>query len=291
MAARALMVRSALRMALPLTTTLRWRARRLSASVVTVFAIALATAASAAAQWVNLPLPGTPRTPDGKPNLTAPAPRTPDGKPDLSGIWMIDRPPGAPSGTGLTGLEYYVPPAFVFPFRPAAEALYKHRRFDLLGSGRPSDHCLPHSVPDAMLPASPFKIVQSPGLTIVLFEAFTHYRQIFTDGRQLPTDPNPAWFGYSIGMWDGNTFVVDSRGFNDKTWLDDSGHPHTDALHTIERFGRRDFGHLDMEVTIDDPKAYTKPWSVTIHFALVPDTELIENICENEKDSAHLAGK
>jgi hypothetical protein len=240
------------------------------------------------AQWTHVTIPGIPRTPDGKPNLGASAPRT-SGKPDLSGIWQIVRPTHAPSGTGLTGLEYYLPEGFKLPYRPAAEALYNKRHYDQLGAGRPSDHCLPHSVPDAMLPASPFKIVMTPTLTAILFEEFTQYRQIFTDGRTFPTDPNPTWFGYSIAHWEGDTFVVDSRGFNDRTWLDDSGHPHSDALHTIERFRRPTFGQLDLDVTIDDPKSYTKPWNVALHFGLLADTELIENVCENEKDSRHFS--
>jgi hypothetical protein len=239
------------------------------------------------AQWTHIDLPATPRTADGKPDLSARAPMTADGRPDLGGIWQIVRPSRAPSGTGLTGLEYHVPEGFVFPFQPEAEKLFKHRRYDLVGAGRPSDHCLPHSVPDAMLPASPFKIVMTPGLTMILFEEFTQYRQIFTDGRGFPPDANPTWFGYSIGRWDRDTFVVESRGFNDRTWLDDSGHPHSDALHTIERFHRRNFGALDLDVTIDDPVSYTRPWTVSLHFGLLPDTELIENICENEKDTSH----
>ncbi len=135
------------------------------------------------------------------------------------------------------------------------------------------------------------KIVQTPGLTILLFEEFNHYRQIFSDGRIRPPDLNPAWFGYSTGKWEGSTFVVDSRGFNDQSWLDDVGHPHTEALHTIERFHRRDFGRMDVEVTIDDPKAYTRPWSATISFTLLPNAELIEDICENERDVRHMIGK
>jgi len=242
--------------------------------------------AAGSAQWLHLPLPGTPRTREGKPDLSAPSPRAADGKPDLSGIWQIARPPNAPSGTGLTGLEYYVPPGFEFPFRPESAALFTQRRYQQLGAGRPSDHCLPHSVPDAMLPASPFKVVQVPGLTLVLFEEYLKYRQIFTDGRAHPAEMNPAWFGYSIGRWDGDAFVVETRGFNDKSWLDDSGHPHSDAMRTIERFRRPSFGRLDLDVTIDDLKAYTQAWTVTLHFTLQPDTELIENICENEKDSA-----
>jgi len=155
-------------------------------------------------------------------------------------------------------------------------------------------HCLPHGVgvPDAMLvSAIPFKIVQTPGELMVLFEEFNQYRQIFTDGRSLPKDPNPAWFGYSIGKWEGNTFVVESAGFKEGTWLDNGGHPHTDALHITERFRRPNFGTLEMDVAIDDSKAYPKAWkSATVHFKLLPDTELIEHLCENEKDAAHLTG-
>ena len=157
-----------------------------------------------------------------------------------------------------------------------------------MGAGRPSERCLPHGIPDAMLPATPFKIAHTPGLKLILYEQESRFRQVFTDGRPLPVDPNPAWLGYSVGRWDGDTFAVETSGFNDRTWLDDSGHPHTDALRTTERFHRRDFGHLDLALTIDDAKAYTRPWSITIPFAILPDTELIENICENEKDAARL---
>jgi len=142
------------------------------------------------------------------------------------------------------------------------------------------------------VPGYPFKIIQTPGETILLEEEFNQYRQIFTDGRAAPVDPNPAWFGYSIGRWEGDTFVVETTGFGDQSWLDNGGHPHTDALHLTERFRRRNFGSLELDVTVDDPKAYTKPWkSATVHFELLPDTELIEHLCENEKDAPHLLGK
>jgi hypothetical protein len=237
----------------------------------------------ASAQWVKVPLPGTPRTPDGKPNLTAPAPKTPDGKPDLSGIWTTN------SGKYLENLAGE---GAEVPIQPWAAAIYKERH-DTLGRDKPQVRCLPHGAPDAMLvPGYPFKIVQTPGETIILEEEFNQYRQIFTDGRAMPVDPNPAWFGYSIGKWEGDTFVVQTTGFNDGSWLDNGGHPHTDALHLTERFRRRNFGNLELEVTIDDPKAYTKPWkSVTIPFVLLPDTELIEHLCENEKDAPHLLAK
>lgn len=256
-------------------------AKRLHASIATM-AMLCVMAGPASAQWLKLPLPGTPRLPDGNPNLTAPAPRTPDGKPDLSGIWRVDagRYLGNLAGVGAD-----------VPMQSWAAALYKER-LDSLGKDKPQVRCLPHGVPDAMLvPTIPFKIVQTPGVLVVLYEEFNQYRQIFTDGRALPVDPNPTWFGYSIGKWEGDVFVVDTAGFNDQTWLDNGGHPHTDALHVTERFRRRNFGTMEMEVTIDDPKAYTKPWkAATVRFNLLPDTELIEHLCENEKDAAHLVG-
>ena len=244
------------------------------------------------AQWLNYPTPGTPRTPDGKPDLSAPAPKTTDGRPSMSGIWTRARGPNTPSSNpaGLPGiLTYYMPKDAVIPMQPWAEALFNERSAKF-GAGRPSQRCLPHGIPDAMLYGGPMKIVQGPGLTIILFEEFNHYRQVFTDGRPFPRDTQPAWFGYSIGKWEGDAFVIDTMGFNDQTWLDDSGHPHTDAMHTTERFRRSDFGHMEMELTIDDPKAYTKPWSVNIGFNLLPDTDLIEDICDNEKDNAHIEG-
>ena len=255
-------------------------AKRWRASVATV-AMLFAMAGPAPAQWLKLPLPGIPRLPDGTPNLTAPAPRTPDGKPDLSAIWHTD------AGQRLVGEGVEV------PMQPWAAAVYKER-LDSLARDKPQVRCLPHGVPDGMLIGSiPFKLIQTPGVLVVLFEECTHYRQIFTDGRTLPIEPSPTWFGYSIGKWEGDTFVVDTAGFNnDGSWLDNGGHPHTDALHVTERFRRPNFGTMEMEVTIDDPKAYTKPWkSTTVHFKLLLDTEIMEHLCENEKDAAHLVGK
>jgi hypothetical protein len=257
-------------------------ARRLRDAIGAI-AILCVMAGPAPAQWLKLPLPGTPRMPDGKPDLTAAVRRTPDGKPDLSGIWTTN------SGKYLDNLAGE---GAEVPMQPWAAKLYKERR-DSLGRDKPQVRCLPHGAPDAMLvPGYPFKIIQTPGETILLEEEFNQYRQIFTDGRALPVDPNPAWFGYSIGKWEGDTFVVETTGFSDQSWLDNGGHPHTDALHLTERFRRRNFGSLELEVTVDDPKAYTKPWkSVTVHFELLPDTELIEHLCENEKDAPHLLGK
>jgi hypothetical protein len=233
-------------------------------------------AGTVAAQWLSIPLPGTPRTPDGKPDLNAATPRTADDKPDLSGIWHADSPRWnenlVPEGTGA-------------PMLAAAAELYKHR-VETQGWDRPMTYCMPHGVPDAMtVPGLPFKILQMPGVTVLLFEEFHKYRQIHTDGRQLPVDPDPAWYGYSIGQWQNDTFVVESAGFREGSWLDNSGHPHTDALRTTERFRRVNFGHMEVDVTIDDPKAYSRPWkSDTIRFTLQPDTELLEHLCENNRD-------
>ena len=152
----------------------------------------------------------------------------------------------------------------------------------------PTTRCLPGGVPFSMILPFPFKIIQTPGLMVVLFEGDSFNRQIYTDGRKHTADPQPTWMGYSTGTWDADTLVVDTVGFNDKTWLDASGHPHSDALHTVERMHRRDFGHLDVEVTFEDPKMYSKPFTVKFSARLLPDTDIQETVCaENEKDRSH----
>jgi len=260
-----------------------------------LFTIALLLAGSLplCSQWLHYPSHGIPRTKDGKPDLTAPALKGPDGHPNLSGVWAIEYSPRAAARMRNEAvgpnLRDFMPEGTEIPLQAGAAALYKQRS-EKLGGGRPSEHCLPHSIPDAMTVSS-FKIVQMPELTIILYEEFNHFRQIFTDGRPLSADLNPAWFGYSIGGWEGNALVVETRGFNDQSWLDDYGLPHTEALHTTERFERRDVGHMDLKVTIDDPKAHTKPWSADLRFKLLPDTDLLEDICDNEKDAQHQVGK
>jgi hypothetical protein len=242
-------------------------------------ALGVLLAAPAAAQWLNVPQASTPRTPDGKPNLTAPPPRTPDGKPDFSGIWI--RPRGvAPGSGGRDGIAAGVEVLF----QPSAEALYTARA-ENSGKGTPSERCLPHGITKAVSVPEPFKIVQTPDLIVILLEEFNHHRQVFMDGRPAPARRAPTWFGYSRGGWDGDTLVIDTTGFRDEQWLDFRGHPATDALHLVERYRRRDFGHLEVQFTIDDPKAYVKPWNVTMTFDLLPDTELIEHVCENERDT------
>jgi len=243
-------------------------------------AFVCAMGGTATAQWVSLPLPGTPRTPDGKPNLNAPTPHVADGKPDLSGVWHADT---------MRYNENLLPVGTQAPMLPWAAELYKHR-VDTHGFDRPMTFCMPHGVPDAMTVAGlPFKILQTPGETVVLFEEFHKYRQIHTDGRKLPVDPDPAYYGYSIGRWDGDTFVVETAGFKEGSWLDNSGHPHTEALRETERFRRINFGRMELTVTIDDPKAYSRTWtSDTLHFLLQPDTELLEHLCENNRDLGSL---
>jgi len=244
-------------------------------------ALVCATGGTAAAQWLSLPVPGTPRTPDGKPNLNAPAPRTADGKPDHSGIWKLDNRRHNPNANLLSkGVEP--------PMLPWAVELYK-RRIATHGYDRPMTVCLPHGVPDGLTSPYGFKLIQTPVVIVHLYEEFTKYRQIHTDGRQLPVDPNPQYYGYSVGRWEGDTFVVDTAGFKEGSWLDNDGHPHTDALRTTERFRRVNFGSIEVVVAIDDPKAYSRPWTAeTMRLVLQPDTELLEHLCENNRDLGRL---
>jgi hypothetical protein len=249
-------------------------------------AVALIVSATSYAQWLSHPTAGTPRLPDGRPNLSAPAPKKLDGKSDLSGIWEVVGDLVNPEHGRIRSKYVYNIAADLPngpPFQPWAKALYDERQKGL-GAGAPTERCLPHGIPDAMLTRElPFKIVQNPGFTIILYEEFNNWRQVFTDGRELPVDPQPAWLGYSIGRWEGDSFVVRTAGFNDRSWLDAGGTPHTEALKTTERFRRVDFGHMEVEFTFDDPKAYTKPWSAKVKFELLPDTELLEHHCDNEK--------
>jgi hypothetical protein len=244
--------------------------------------ILTASGAVAAAQWLNYPAPGIPRLSDGKPNLAAPVPKAADGKPDLSGVWTINYRPYS------SNIANDLKPGEVLPW---AEALTKQRQ-ENLGKDDPSTvHCLPFGPRFYFTPDNRPKIVQTPTLIVILGEDLT-YRQIFLDGRDLPADPNPDFMGYSVGYWEGDTLVVTTAGYNDRTWLDYAGHPHTEALRTTERFHRMDFGHLEITETFDDPKAYAHPWTVKVSADLIPDSDLLEYVCnENEKDSAHMVGK
>jgi hypothetical protein len=233
------------------------------------------------AQWLKHPTPGIPRTADGKPDLSAPAPRAADGQPDLSGIWRFN--PGAYGGNIVADLK----PAEVQPW---ADALYKQRMEDLGKDDPATFKCLPQG-PRAIIGSGWARIIQTPALIAILYEDLS-YRQIFIDGRELPKDPNPSFMGYSVGRWEGDTLVVESTGFNDRSWLDFGGHPHTSALRITERFRRRDFGHIELRETFEDVAIYARPWTIAVEVDAVTDTELLEYVCsENEKDHAHLVGK
>jgi hypothetical protein len=268
-------------------------------------AIAAGIGASLSAQWPRYPTPGVPRTPDGQPNLGAPAPRAPDGKPDLSGNWQyirqaprVDVGVGGAGGTPLPDgsipniLSQFWDIGFgmkePLPFQPWAAELRKQRMADNQRDN-PDAHCLPLGFMQLHTHPDPRKIVQTPGLIVIMWEANYGLRQIFLDGRSLPGgDAQPWWYGYSIGRWDGDTLVVETRGLRDGGWLDVLGSPFTDAAKVTERFRRVNQGNLEIDVTVDDPKAYTRPWSVTIKQRLMLDTELMEFICaENEKDAQH----
>jgi hypothetical protein len=263
-----------------------------AAAALTAACVAImAAAVPAEAQWTNVRSPNIPRTPDGKPNLAAPVPHTADGNADISGVWIV-------SQTFVDGVPKYMANLAgdlklddAPKLQPSAAALLKHR-MEGLGKDFPLSRCLPPGVPLINAVPVPFKIFQVPGMVVILYEAWSIYRQIFTDGRGLPKDPNPTWMGYSVGTWNGDTLVVETAGLNDQSWLDVMGHPHTEAMHVIERYRRSDLGRMEIQIAIDDPGAYLKPWTVTESLRLLPDTELLEFICnENEKDLPHLVGR
>ena len=254
---------------------------------------------SAFAQWEKSADKSVPRTPDGKPNLAAKTPSR-DGKPDLSGVWQSDvDPAGLPKGiqtvesiTGLNAPRYFVDvmadlkPAEQ-PFQPAAAAAFLQRLQNQVKDD-PSAHCRPTGVPAMTNVPIPFKIVQTPTLVLILYEEGSMFRQVFLEPRKTVADPQPRWLGYSTGRWEGDTLVVDSTGFTEKSWLDRIGHTHSDAMRVTERFRRRDFGHLEIEVTIDDPKTYTRPIKYLQKATLLHDEDLLEYFCtENEKDVQH----
>jgi hypothetical protein len=249
-------------------------------------AVLLAAHFSAAtyAQWHGYPTPGIPRNADGSANLSAAAPRAADGKPDLSGIWLASR--------AVFDLRQALKPGDSVPFSAEGKKVFDERRATN-SKDDPSARCLPTGLPVRALLRTPLKIIQVPNLTVVLYESRTTFRQILTDGRPLPTVIDwPAWQGFSVGRWQGDTFIVESAGFNGLAWLDQAGYPATSALKFTERFRRRDFGHLELEMTIEDPAMYTRPWTIYSELVFQPDTELLEFICEeNNRDLKHMVGK
>jgi hypothetical protein len=235
------------------------------------------------AQW-KITTPGVPRLANGEPNMNAPAPKRADGKPDITGIWIADPPKLRDATAGLKPGEVVM--------KPEAESLFSVRKTGALSAQDPDANCLPQGVPKINSTPLPFKVLQEPNLVVFLYEAFDQFRQVYLDGRPLPKDPNPQWFGYSVGRWEGDTLVVDTIGFNGKAWLDQVGHPSTEQLKVTERFRRKDFGHMEVTSTITDPGAYAKPWTYTQPLTLMVDTDLLELVCnENNRDLPHLPGK
>jgi hypothetical protein len=266
---------------------------------------------TAFAQWLNFPTPGTPRTRDGKPNLTAPAPRAIDGKPDLSGVWRHEITPRAelarlfgdaidsagqvevPGMEAAANHKYSRNILVDFkaeesPLRPETAEIMRRRA----ATANPAEVCAvgQFGIPLAGLLAELIKIVQAPRMSILFYEIDNLHRQIYTDGRALPREFElPSYLGYSVGHWERDIFVVETTGFNGRTRLDLMGHPESEAMRITERFHRRDFGHLDSEMTFDDPKMYTRPFTIKVAYDLQPDTDIFEMFCtENERDRAHL---
>ena len=248
-------------------------------------------------QWLNYPTAGVPRTADGKPNLNAPSPRAADGKPDLSGLWVMQtRREGNPNFPGCDAVSdefvnIAVSRSGGLPYQAWARDLVKARQSEQRVND-PMSRCIPIGPVRLHTWNGPRKLVQTPGLLIVMNEPDTSFRQIFTDGRPLPQEPNPSWNGYSSGRWEGDTLVVHTSGLRDRMWLDATGNPITDAARITERFRRPDFGHLEIVITVDDPKAYTQPWTITLSQVIKLDTDLLDYVCaDNEKDASRLSSK
>jgi hypothetical protein len=266
---------------------------KISGALISIAAVVVCIPAAPLAQWLHYPTSGVPRTSSGSPNRNAPTPRTRDGKPDLSGIWEAERTrPCPPEGCDdmmiseqFLDIGWRVPGGL--PYRPWAADLVTKRTADLRKDD-PQSQCLPTGI--VRMHTTPLyrKIVQVPGLVVILNERLAMYRQIFTDGRPLPIDPQPSWSGYSSGTWDGDTLIVRTSGFRDGLWLDAKGSPLTDAGTITERFRRVNFGKLEIELTVDDPKAYSASWTTKLNQFIFADTELLDYICaENERDVQH----
>ena len=261
-----------------------------------VFVALIGGPAISAAQWLRYPTEGIPRKPDGKLDVTAPAPRLPDGHPDLSGLWHAAQPRQCTNADGQSvpcGIEIGGSPlggnlgrnlpGGTLPYQPWAAKVFEERHA-ALSIDDPHVRCLPDNPPRSWTLPHLTKAVHTPKLLVLLYEVNAMYRQIFIDGRPLPVDPNPGWNGYSTGAWEGDTLVIQTAGFRDNLWIDMSGSPMSDAAKMTERIRRPSYGTLELEITVDDPKVYTRPWTVRTSQAIKLDTELIDEFClENEQ--------
>jgi hypothetical protein len=298
--------------------------KRLAVRLAAAFLTAAGLPAVLFGQWPSYPTANVPKLPDGKPNLDGPTPRTADGRPDLSGLWQfVDsnprvRPPGAegvlatagdassksgkPPAVDANGLPRGFRSQFWdigstipggLPYTPWGAALRK-QRMDNNNKDNPDAHCLPMGLLQFHTHPQPRKMIQTKDEIIIIYEANYGLRDIHLDGRTLPdaNDAEPWWYGYSVGHWEGDTLVVETNGFRDDVWLDVQGSPLTSSGKMIERYRRPNYGHLEIDVTVEDPKAYTKPWTVRINQRVMLNTDLIEFVCnENERSDAHLVGK
>jgi hypothetical protein len=260
--------------------------------------LAALLALPAAAQWLNLPTPGIPRSANGKPDLSAPAPKTPEGKPDFSGMWVPrDELPCNEKERGVQCIELPLTPQVLnfaaglkdgLPYQPWAAELVKKRADDAAYID-PHVHCMPPNFPRAWAFPETEKIFQTRGELVILHEYNASYRQIFFDGRKLPDDMLPTWNGYSVAHWDGDTLVVNSAGYRDDSWLDTAGNFFSSAAQVTERIRRPSFGSLDVDVTVNDPKVFTRAWTVALHLKPLLDTEMIDFYCmDNNKDLDHM---
>jgi len=271
---------------------------RRPAFLAAAWGVAITLSATVSGQWLKYPTAGVPKTAEGKPDISAPAPRAADGKPDFSGIWLANSPCrrqnpeslvcGDEVAIGREGINIGVSLPGGLPYQPWLAALVKQRKADG-GKDDPHVRCLPDTFLRAYSLPHMLKFVQTHGLLVMLDEMNANYRQVFTDGRPLPEDPTPSWQGYSSARWEGDTLIVNSIGFRDDLWIDIIGSMITSAAKVEERIRRPDYGHLDITVTVDDPKAYTKPWTVTLHQLIALNTELVDEIClENENSLQHM---
>jgi hypothetical protein len=268
--------------------------------VMALLVVLIALPSAAMGQWLHYPTAGVPRKADGSPNLTAPAPRLADGKPDFSGIWHTARripctpelsrfiECGAEIGGSPLALNLGLDMPDGLPYQPWAAQLVKERKADN-GIDDPHVRCLPDNPPRPWVMPHLIKAVHTPKLLVLLYEVNAMYRQVFIDGRPLPVDPNPSWNGYSTAKWEGDTLVIQTNGFRDDLWIDMGGSPMSEAAKMTERIRRPNYGTLELEITVDDPKVYTRPWTVKMIQGIELDTELIDEVClENEKSYERL---